>query len=63
MEERCDGYKDEMINVIADILRYEYSHRVSRTTIQKKINDKCNSAASFLAAQRSQGAKSEFLDS
>ena len=52
IEERCDGYKEEIVAVITDILELERSHRVSATNIQKKINDKCNAAARFLAEQR-----------
>lgn len=48
--ERCLGYRDELINVVADILMYEREHRVEATNIQKKINDKCNAAANFLAS-------------
>ncbi len=52
IEERCDGYKEEIVAVITDILELERGHRVSATNIQKKINDKCNAAARFLAEQR-----------
>ena len=54
IDERCEGYREEIIDVISDILEYERSHRVSATNIQKKINDKCNAAAQFLVMQRSQ---------
>ena len=63
MEERCEGYRKEIVEVIADILEYERGHRVSATNIQKKINDKCNAAARFLAPQRCQAAGTEELDS
>lgn len=59
IEERCEGYRAELIEVIADILEYERSHRVSATNIQKKINDKCNAAARFLTMQRSQDTRAE----
>jgi len=62
IDEKCDGYREEIINVISDILEYERGHRVSATNIQKKINDKCNTAARFLAEQRSSGASTEELD-
>ena len=52
IEERCDGYREEIIEVISEILQHERSHRVSATNIQKKINDKCNATALFLAKQR-----------
>lgn len=63
IEERCDGYREELIEVISDILEYERGHRVSATNIQKKINDKCNTAARFLAEQRGHDTGTEELDS
>lgn len=63
IEERCDGYSEEIIEVISEILEYERGHRVSATNIQKKINDKCNAAARFLATQRGHDAGTEELDS
>ncbi len=59
VEERCDGYREEIIDVISEILQYERNHRVSATNIQKKINDKCNATARFLAKKRGQNANSE----
>lgn len=53
VDERCPGYKKELIQVIAEIVEYERGHRVNATNIQKKIGDKCNAAAQFLAASRS----------
>ena len=53
IEERCEGYQEELVEVISDILEYERGHRVSATNIQKKINDKCNATARFLVSQRS----------
>ena len=53
IEERYDGYKEEMLEVISDILQYEREHRISRTDIQKKINDKCNAAGYSLSEKRS----------
>ena len=52
IEERCDGYREEIIEVISEILQHERNHRVSHTNIQKKINEKCNTTARFLAKQR-----------
>ena len=51
MDERCKGYREEIIEVISEILEYERSHRVMATNIQKKINDKCNATARFLVEQ------------
>ena len=63
IEERCEDYRVEIVELISDILEYERGHRVSATNIQKKINDKCNAAAQFLATQRGQATGTEELDS
>ena len=63
IEKRCEGYREEIIEVIAEILEYERGHRVSATNIQKKITDKCCAAARFLAFQRGQDSGTEELDS
>jgi hypothetical protein len=52
MEERCEGYREEMIEVITEVISYERSHRVEATNIQKKINDKCDAVARFLTDKR-----------
>ena len=52
IEERCDGYREEIVDVISDILQYERAHLVSASNIQKKINDKCNAAGQFLGSRR-----------
>ena len=52
IEERCDGYKEELLEVIAEIITAERQHRVQGTHIQKRITDKCNAAADFLAKNR-----------
>ena len=62
IEERCNGYREALIDVIADILKYERSHKVSATNIQKKINDKCNAASQFLVMQRAQDIGTEEPD-
>ena len=52
IEERCDGYKEELLEVIGEIIAAERQHRVQGTHIQKKITDKCNAASDFLAKNR-----------
>lgn len=61
IEERFDGYSDEIVEVVTDILELERGHRVSATNIQKKINDKCNAAARILAEQRGHDTGSKEL--
>ena len=63
IEERCPGYRKEIIGVIADILAYERGHLISHTNIQKKINDKFNATARFLATQRGHDSAKQELDS
>ena len=52
VEERCEGYREEIVDVISDIIVYERQHRVQGTNIQKKINDKCNAAGRYLSEKR-----------
>lgn len=55
VEERCDGYQEELVNIVTDIIATERQHRVQGTNIQQKINDKCNAMGRFLAEGRRQG--------
>ena len=52
IEERCVGYKEELIDVIAEIIALERQHRLQGMYIQQKINDKCNAAGYFLSKNR-----------
>ena len=36
VEDRCEGYCEEIIDVISDIIGYERQHRVQGTNIQKE---------------------------
>ena len=54
IEDRCDGYRDELVEVITEIIALEGQHRVQGTNIQQKINDKCNATGDFLAKKRGQ---------
>ena len=64
IEERCDGYKDRLQELTLDILEYEHAHRISAMNIQKKIDEKCNAVARYLAEQQqhSDDAGTEVLD-
>lgn len=53
IEERCDGYREELVEIITEIIAAERQHRVQATKIQQSINDKCNAAGDFLAESRS----------
>lgn len=49
LEERCKGYRKEIINTIAEILDLERQHRIRAINIQQKIIDKCDATGRFLA--------------
>lgn len=52
IEERCDGYREKLLEIITEIITAERQHRVQGTHIQKKINDMCSAAADFLVKNR-----------
>lgn len=52
IEERCQGYKEEIVEGVTDIIAAERQHRVERTRIQQKINDRLHAAGDFLAENR-----------
>jgi len=52
IEERCEGYRSEIMDTIADILEFEREHQIKQSNIQQKINDKCDAAANFLVDRR-----------
>lgn len=49
LDKRCWGYRDEILNTVADILELERQHRIRSINIQQKINDKCDATGRFLA--------------
>jgi hypothetical protein len=49
VDERCKGYREEIFNIVAEILVLERQHRTRAINIQQKINDKCDAAGRFLA--------------
>lgn len=59
IEERCDGYREELVEAITDIITAERQHRLQGTNIQKQINDKCNTVGRFLAERRGQTTPAE----
>ena len=52
IEERCPGYTEEINEVLTEVIAAERQHRVERTNIQQKINDRLYSAGQFLAENR-----------
>lgn len=59
MQARCPGYQDELREVITEVIAMERQHQVKSGNIQKKINDKFNATARFLATSRRSHAANE----
>ena len=52
IQERCDGYREELVETITEIMALETEHRIQGTNIQQRISDKCTAAGDFLAKKR-----------
>lgn len=52
IEERYEGYKKNLVDVIVEILRTEKEHSVKGINIRQLINDACKNAGDFLAKKR-----------
>ena len=48
IEERCEGYRNKVLDAIIEILKAEKEHKVQRIRIQQEINEICNSVGDFL---------------
>ena len=58
-----DGYREEIIDVVTDIISAERQHRIQGTNIQQQVSDKCNAAGRFLASKRGEAGRNEGEDS
>ena len=58
VDERCEGYREELMAAIGDILEYERQHRIQGTNIQQKINEKCDATGRYLVEHRQRGGDS-----
>ena len=54
-EERYEGYRNELKELIADIVTAERQHKIQGINIQKQVNDKCSAAGRILADKRLPG--------
>ena len=59
VDERCDGYREELVDLISDIFQLERGHRVKATTIQKKVNNKFSASARLLVQRRNQESEGQ----
>ena len=52
IEERYQGYRKDLVDVIVEILRAEKEHSLKGINIRQQINDACKDAGDFLANKR-----------
>lgn len=52
LPERCNGYRDEVIETLSEIITLERQHRREGIYIKQKIADKCNALGRFLSESR-----------
>ena len=52
IDNRCEGYREEIIDLVSEIITEERQHRVQGTNIQKRITDKCKASGRFLAEKQ-----------
>lgn len=48
IEERCKGYRSELKSLLADVLKLEREHAISKLNITQKIGDQVNTVGMFL---------------
>ncbi|MCY4038154.1 MAG: hypothetical protein OXF09_01695 [Hyphomicrobiales bacterium] len=56
---RCEGWNDEVFSLVADILNLERQHSVNRTHIETKILDQINITAQSLHQKRNNAGNEE----
>ena len=54
VEERFAGYRDELMNTLAEIIEMERAHKVSGFNIQQRISDKCNALGGLVACSKAE---------
>lgn len=54
VSDKPKGYREEITNVLTDIIRAESDHKTLGTNIQQKVSDKCNAAGRFLAEKQNE---------
>ena len=52
LPERCEGYREEVIETLGDIITLEDQHRRTGSYIKQKITEKCNALGRFLSDNR-----------
>lgn len=50
-DEQCAGYREQLRETVAEIMMVERENIIQRTTIQQKVDDRCEVAGRWLADQ------------
>ena len=53
IEERYEGYRTDLLNLVAEVMEMERLHGVQHTNIKQQIGDRCSAVGSLLAQHRS----------
>ena len=48
VDERCDGYHDQLKDAVEDIIAFVREHKISRTNVDQKVADKVSATGRFL---------------
>jgi hypothetical protein len=52
LEERCPGYRKEMLSLVAEVLNLEREHALARTNVAQRIGDQVNTLAMVVYGSR-----------
>ena len=55
IDERCDGYHDQLKDAVAEIIAFVREHKINRTNVDQKVADKISATGRFLDAGRKEG--------
>ena len=57
IDERCDGYRDQLKDTVSDIIAFVREHKINRTNVDQKVADKISATGRFLDDVRKKGQK------
>lgn len=57
LPERYDGYRDDMIHLLIEVLKLEHEHTLARINIVQKIGDQVNTVGKELHKSYQAGAE------
>ena len=57
IDERCEGYRDQLKDAVAEIIALVREHKINRTNVDQKVADQINATGRFLDAGRKEGAR------